>query len=198
MAFRQVGRGSLKLQLPGGQISWLIWKNNTGGFTATSSIEALSRRFTQASLTPCIKPRKQVAMLFLLCPICLKSLCRVLYRLPGEKWSCRACAKINYSPRYENRNYLWPKCLRKSQKEAARGIKTFRHRDSMTIPQGRGSSKHRQQALFLRILALSLLSEAEQLNLNQARLGGTDHAMIDRRLITTAKEIERRTRWSVE
>lgn len=194
MAFRQIGRGSLKLQLPGGQISLLIWKNNTGGFTAKSSVEALSRRFAGASAGPSITPRKQVAMLFLLCPICLKSRCRVLYRLPGEKWSCRTCAKIKYPRQHSHQNHSWAKRLWMSQKEAARGSKTFRCRDLVTIPQGRGSSKHRQQALFLRILALRLLSEAEQLNTIQARLGGTGHALFNRRLIATANKLERKTR----
>lgn len=96
MAFRQVGRGSLKLQLPGGQTCLVIWKENTGGFDSQSSKEAFERRHSSATARKCHIKRQSVSMIFLLCPICFANRCRVLYRPNTGLWGCRRCHRISY------------------------------------------------------------------------------------------------------
>ena len=95
-AFRQVGRGSLKLQLPGGQICLVIWQENTGGFDLQSSKEAFERKHLSASTTKIKADRKSVSMIFLLCPICFAHRCRVLYKPISDLWGCRHCHGISY------------------------------------------------------------------------------------------------------
>lgn len=96
MAFRQVGRGCLKVQLPGGQICLVNWQENTGGFDSQSSMEAFERRYSSFRATKSQAVRKRVSMIFLLCPICFAHRCRVLYRPNSDLWGCRHCHSISY------------------------------------------------------------------------------------------------------
>lgn len=99
MAFRQVGRGSPKLQLPGRQLCILIWKEIATGFTTASAREA--RRLQGISCSPPLRtsPRGTAAMLLMLCPVCFNQRCRVLYRPPRSHWACRICHSIKYERR---------------------------------------------------------------------------------------------------
>jgi hypothetical protein len=96
MAFSQVGRGCLKLQLPGGQICVVMWRTNSGGFNSASSRAALEQRYTPRSKRQSTGKRKSVAMIFLLCPICFGNRCRILFRPKDSIWGCRQCHAIQY------------------------------------------------------------------------------------------------------
>lgn len=97
MAFPHIERGTPRLQLPGGQICIVVWKENFGGFTTQSSKEALKRRYYPSTTTSNIQIKgKTVSMIFLLCPICLTRRCRVLYRPNHDLWGCRHCQDILY------------------------------------------------------------------------------------------------------